>query len=269
MNQLIRHPCQGHDQDCGVSLFAAHRAQMAATPMSERSKNQRTLKSLAGIALLKGLSADTLAALAAGCVWGARAPGEAILQNEDRTDNVYFLVDGRVRAVIYSADGHIISLHDFTAGDTFGEMAAIDGAARSASIEAVTACTYASLSSARFRAFVAAESALAETLLRRSFALVRSMNERVVEYSTLSVANRLHAELLRLALDAGPRENSAALPLLTHAELASRISTHREAVTRELRHLTRLGILARRGRAMIVVDLDSLQRLVKGARGCT
>jgi CRP/FNR family transcriptional regulator, cyclic AMP receptor protein len=232
------------------------------SPMSERPR-----KSLAAIVLLKGLPAAALSELAAACAWRTRAAGEAIIRSEDRTDDVYFLVDGRVRAVIYSAEGHIISLRDLVAGDTFGELAAIDGKARSASIEAVTACTCASLSGARFRALVAAQPVLALALLRRSVLLVRSLTDRVVEYSTLSVPNRVHAELLRLALAAGPRANNATLPRLTHAELASRISTHREAVTRELRKLAKLGIVASRGRTLTVLDLARLQQLVNVASG--
>jgi CRP-like cAMP-binding protein len=226
-----------------------------------------TRKSLAAIVLLKDLPATTLAELAAACAWRTRAAGEAIIRAEDRTDDVYFLVDGRVRAVIYSADGYIVALRDLDVGDSFGELAAIDGAARSASVETVTQCTCASMSGARFRAFVAAEPLLAMALLRRSVALVRSLTDRVVEYSTLSVANRVQAEVLRLALAAKPSGNSAMLPRLTHAEIAGRISTHREAVTRELRRLAHLGIVAPSGRTLAVVDLGRLQQLVNAASG--
>jgi CRP/FNR family cyclic AMP-dependent transcriptional regulator len=50
--------------------------------------------------------------------------------------------------------------------------------------------------------------------------------------------------------------------MLTHAELASRLSTHREAVTREIGELIRLGVLQRSGNDLLVPDLNALEQLV-------
>jgi CRP/FNR family transcriptional regulator, cyclic AMP receptor protein len=50
-----------------------------------------------------------------------------------------------------------------------------------------------------------------------------------------------------------------------HAEIASRISTHREAVTRELSRLEDLGLIAREGRKLRVTDLARLTAMVEDA----
>jgi CRP/FNR family transcriptional regulator, cyclic AMP receptor protein len=50
--------------------------------------------------------------------------------------------------------------------------------------------------------------------------------------------------------------------MLTHAELASRLSTHREAVTRELAELARLGVIERSGNDLVIPDVEALERLV-------
>jgi CRP/FNR family transcriptional regulator, cyclic AMP receptor protein len=52
-------------------------------------------------------------------------------------------------------------------------------------------------------------------------------------------------------------------PAPTHSEMASRISTHREAVTRELSRLRSLGIIARQGRTLRVNDLARLEAMVE------
>jgi CRP-like cAMP-binding protein len=100
-------------------------------------------------------------------------------------------------------------------------------------------------------------------MLRRLAGNVRALTERVFEFSTLAVRNRIHAELLRLAhaSDKGTRPITIA-PMLTHAELANRLSTHREAVTRELNNLTRLGVIARSGNDLVIPDMKALERLV-------
>ena len=51
----------------------------------------------------------------------------------------------------------------------------------------------------------------------------------------------------------------------THVEIANRISTHREAVTRELNRLSRIGIIERRGDALLVRDVDRLTTMVQEA----
>jgi DNA-binding Lrp family transcriptional regulator len=76
------------------------------------------------------------------------------------------------------------------------------------------------------------------------------------------VRNRVHAELVRLARDHGGSE-ALIRPAPTHSEIASRISTHREAVTRELSRLEGLGIIAREGRTLRVKDLARLEAMVE------
>jgi hypothetical protein len=97
---------------------------------------------------------------------------------------------------------------------------------------------------------------------------VRTLTKRVYEFSTLAVNNRIQAELLRLA-GLGTREGKGARisPAPTHAEIASRVSTHREAVTRELNRLSRVGIIERRSGALVVHDLDRLAAMVNEMTG--
>jgi len=81
------------------------------------------------------------------------------------------------------------------------------------------------------------------------------------------VADRLQAELLRLAREAGVADNQSRLdPAPQHAPLASRISTNREQVSRELAALVRDGLLRKDGAGLLVTDVDRLARQVAGAR---
>jgi CRP/FNR family cyclic AMP-dependent transcriptional regulator len=73
---------------------------------------------------------------------------------------------------------------------------------------------------------------------------------------------------LRLARLA-PRQGKSAniTPIPTHAEIASRISTHREAVTREFNRLAKLGVIQRQGSMLVVKDVDRLEDMVHEASG--
>jgi CRP-like cAMP-binding protein len=121
---------------------------------------------------------------------------------------------------------------------------------------------------AAFQELLAAEPRVAQALLPQLVTKIRALTMRVYEFSTLAVKNRIQAELLRLA-NLAPREGKGAriVPPPTHVEIASRVSTHREAVTRELNHLRRIGLAERRGGALVIKDVDRLAEMVHEATG--
>ena len=89
-----------------------------------------------------------------------------------------------------------------------------------------------------------------------------------MEFSTLVVQNRIHAELLRLAADAGYRSGQGLLsPAPSLSDIANRISTHREAVSRELSRLGSIGLLRREGGDLRITDIARLEILVREAKG--
>ena len=79
--------------------------------------------------------------------------------------------------------------------------------------------------------------------------------------------NRIHSELLRLA-HAGRIVDGAGRisPPPTHAEIAARISTHREAVTRELKQLERKGVIERNRGSIVIKNLEEFEQMVEEAR---
>jgi len=104
-------------------------------------------------------------------------------------------------------------------------------------------------------------------MLLRLGSLVRELSERVIDLSTLGVQNRIYAELLRLAREAGVTGNTARIdPAPKHTDLASRVSTYREQVTRELSALVRMGIVERGNHALVIRDVTRLERLVEEVR---
>jgi CRP-like cAMP-binding protein len=101
-------------------------------------------------------------------------------------------------------------------------------------------------------------------MLLRLVANIRALTGRVFEFSTIAVRNRIHAELLRLARRSQKGERSVVIsPIPTHSDIASRVSTHREAVTREFNELARLGIVERQGNTLVIRDIGELERMVE------
>lgn len=222
---------------------------------------------LRAIALFAGLSPETLESLARACAWRRFEAEQGIISRASPDRDVYFIVSGRVRVTTYSAAGRQVTFRDFGAGEHFGEVAAIDGMPRSADVVGLEPGLLASLAPAPLARLLREEPAIAERLLRDLAGLVRRLSERVIDLSTLGVHQRLHAELLRLARQAGVKANRARIePAPRHADLASQVSTYREQVTRELSALAKAGVLGKDGRALVVLDVARLERMVEEVR---
>jgi CRP/FNR family cyclic AMP-dependent transcriptional regulator len=223
---------------------------------------------LAGIAIFAGLPSEALERVHQRCSWRRYEPGEPIVDYLDASDEVFFVSTGEVCVTIYSLAGKAVSFRNLRPGDIFGEYAAIDGEPRSASVEARTSCLIASMSALAFRKLLQSEPAAAQALIKNLVLNVRTLTKRVYEFSTLAVNNRIQAELLRLASLALREGKGARLePAPTHSEIASRISTHREAVSRELNRLSRIGIIERQKGTLIVWDLDRLAAMLHEMTG--
>ena len=112
---------------------------------------------------------------------------------------------------------------------------------------------------------------ICERMLRHLAGAARGLTERVYELSTLNVQQRLCAELLRLALatDAASTDRVVLSPVPSHSELAARISSYREQVTRELAELARMGIVSRDDRQLVIEDLRRLAERVEAVRVAT
>jgi CRP/FNR family transcriptional regulator, cyclic AMP receptor protein len=213
--------------------------------------------------LFEGLAAAELRAVEQRCRFRRYVRDSTIVDYQDSETEVFFIINGEVRVTLFSKNGREVSFRDLDAGELFGELSAIDGKPRAANVVALTECVLAAMPNSVFWDLMHRHHSVADAMLRRLTGNIRALTERVFEFSTLAVRNRIHAELLRLARDhdTGARPLKIA-PMLTHAELASRLSTHREAVTREIGDLIRLGVLQRSGNDLLVPDLHALERLV-------
>jgi TolB-like protein/CRP-like cAMP-binding protein len=223
---------------------------------------QSALLGLQKIDLFQGLDVRSLREIAAKCRWARYKRNQAVVRRGDTDRNVYFVIAGLVR-VVADAGARRLTFRDVEAGGFFGEHAAIDARGGFADAVAVRESVLASMPPEVFRAIVSDHASVRERLLRTLAASVRELADRVLRLSAQSVQARIRAEVLRLAWAAGVSGNVSRIePAPTHADIASRVGTSREQVTRELSRLAREGILARRGRALIVQDVPALENAV-------
>jgi hypothetical protein len=80
------------------------------------------------------------------------------------------------------------------------------------------------------------------------------------------VRHRIHNELLRLAHGGEQDKGSAIIsPAPKHTDIASYIGTRREAVSRELSYLTRMGLIERQAGRLVIRDVARLAQMAQGA----
>ena len=155
-------------------------------------------ESLLGIQIFRELPPAERDAVAMRCQ-GKRVPaGHQLLRDGDESSDVYFIVSGKVRAAIYAISGKEVAFRDIGPGEAVGDLSALDGAPRSATVVAMDDSTVLSLSSNQFWEVLTQHQSVAAAMLRELTSLVRQLSQRVVEYSTLGVKNRIHAELASL-----------------------------------------------------------------------
>lgn len=225
-------------------------------------------ETLADIKLLEGLPDDIIEQLNKQCRWKWFDANEQIIDRQADSTDVFFIVHGRVRIVIYTVGGKEITLDDFTDGAQFGEIAAIDNLPRSASVMAIDKSLLAAMPQSRFMALLTGHPIVAERVLRTMASIIRISNERIMDLSTLGAANRVHAEILRQAKSNMTGEDEAFIsPIPIHSDLASRISSTRETVARVMNDLARKGFLERKKNGLEVRKVEQLAEMVEEVRG--
>ncbi len=92
-------------------------------------------------------------------------PGERIFMEGDKGDGVYFMLEGRVKVVIFTKDSREIILGEIETGQVFGEMALIDGKPRSANVVSVSKCKMGFMSREQFDFLIQTKSDLAYSFM--------------------------------------------------------------------------------------------------------
>lgn len=219
---------------------------------------------LAGISLFKDVAID-LAPFEARANWRRFEPDEILVDFDDPSSDVYFILAGEVRILIRTPSGKEVILTEMRAGQMFGELSAIDGVKRSANVTALTRGEVCVMSSAVFRELVFSSQPVADRLFRLLTSRVRELNGRLMEQTVLDLRHRLYSELLRLSVPRGAGGERIVSPPPYHHILAARIGCRREQVTREFTMMTQEGLVERTRGALVLKQPNVLQDRVAEA----
>jgi CRP-like cAMP-binding protein len=191
--------------------------------------------------------------------------GDMLFARGDPGNDIYLVIEGRIRLSVLSPDGRELSFAHAVPGDIFGEIAALDGAPRSADATAITPVRLKALSRAALNRLLTASPAAA-------LAIIKLLCERLRDVSEHFEAIALHpieVRLARLLLDtleerqAGAPGKVASLALgITQSELALLMGSTRQRANSALMVLERAGAIRRSG-DVLDCELEKLRRIAQ------
>ena len=181
---------------------------------------------------------------------------QEILSAGDNGTDVFFILSGRVEVRNYSKNGREFVYSTIGAGESFGEFAAIDGRPRSASIVALEDSLVCRMGSSEFLSVLSSNFDVALRLMRLLTAKLRGLTDRQLELVASNSRDRILSELARLA-DTGIKRGASITiqPAPTHYEIAARVGSQREAVTKELNRLEALGYVRVSRKHIVILDM--------------
>jgi len=210
------------------------------------------------------LSDQTLARLAERLTLRRHVAGSTVFAQHDDQHDVFLVLAGHLRLTAYSMAGREVVFHDLYRGDLVGELSAIDGRPRSTNLTAVRDAELARLEVADFTRLLGEAPDFAMAIMQQLTLLVRKLNGRI-NLLTATVPTRICAELLRLAGFSLIADNTARLvPAPRHLDIANRVNTHREAVSRTIGDLQRQHVVRRGHGELVVLDVAALGRFAEG-----
>lgn len=191
-------------------------------------------------------------------------PGDLIVTPDHPPERVYIVIEGTVRLFQRGPDGREVTADVIGRGRLFGISALFGPPGDGLLAEAVTPVTVCVADADGFMRLVSRWPKVMFMLALQVARRLVEVEEQLERFGSGNARLRLAATLSRLASDtheAHPGGGRSIRPPLTHRELAARIGSRRETVTRHLAALETDGYIRREGRRLIILDLPGLRAL--------
>ncbi|HEX7081239.1 MAG TPA: Crp/Fnr family transcriptional regulator [Gammaproteobacteria bacterium] len=234
---------------------------------SKRSESLTAAAVLQRNYMFRGLPDRTLDRLAALASRKVYQKGAVIFSQGDEGDALYGVASGRVRISASGAGGREVFLNIMEPGDTFGEIAVMDGLPRTAGATALERTTLVVLKRVDFLSLLERDPQLAIHLLKLLCERLRWTSELVEESAFLSGPARLAKRLLTLAQlhgrPAGGESKDALEMRISQADLAHFLGISRQIVNQHLGEWAKAGWVALGRGRIVIANPAALRELSK------
>jgi CRP/FNR family transcriptional regulator, cyclic AMP receptor protein len=213
--------------------------------------------------LFRDLPANAIDRLASLAVRRSYDKGEIVFAQGDDGDALYGVASGRVRISACGSGGQEVFLNIMEPGDTFGEIAVMDGLPRTAAATALDATTLIIIKRQDFLNLLEREPALAIHLMQLLCQRLRWTSELVEESAFLPGEARLAKRLLILASLHGRGCEVGVLELaISQSELARFLGSSRQIVNQHLSEWRRHGWIELARSRILIRNAEALRQLI-------
>jgi CRP-like cAMP-binding protein len=207
--------------------------------------------------MFAGLEAEVRQRVIAAAVPRTFRKGQVLFVENDPGESLIVLKRGSVAVFRTSPTGERAVLSVLRPPDVFGEVSLLDGAARSASAEALEDCLALALSRGAFMELVHSNPRILDAVMRSLGGLIRRLTEQNADHVFLDLPGRVAKTLVRLA-------GESAAPMITielnQSQLAEMAGGSRQSVNQAIGSFASRGWLRTEGRRIVVMDVPALRR---------
>ncbi|MEO8362477.1 MAG: Crp/Fnr family transcriptional regulator [Vicinamibacteria bacterium] len=179
---------------------------------------------------------------------------DIVFHEKEAGDTLYVILHGRVKVAIFGDDGKEVTLSILTDGDFFGEMSLLDSEPRSATTIAEGECELLTLHRDDFMRALDQDPGMSTSLIQILANRLRKANQQISTLALLDVYGRVARVIQELAEEEGKRlkDGRVVVRRPTHMDIAHRIGSSRETVTRMMRDLEQNGHIETQGREIFL-----------------
>lgn len=200
---------------------------------------------LKNVSLFAYLNESQLELISRYCVRKTAEAGQVLFREKEIGTEFYILINGSVKIFTSGKQGEEKILAVMQAGDSFGELALIDGKPRSASAASVEKSVLLSLSKQDFLGVLSANFDITLNIMQELCQRLRITNEHVRDLTFLDARTRVLKHLIQMANRNGTRSGSQITlrVMLNYDELAQYAGVQRHDIMQVIRELEAKGIL--------------------------
>ncbi len=191
------------------------------------------------------------------------AKGELIFLEGDEAAGFYVLLRGSVRVYKASPDGREYTLHRIKPGQVFAEAAVFHGGKYPANCEAISGATVAFFPKVDFVRLIEQNPQMSLKMIGSMAAFLRDFNQTIEMLSLKEVSARLASWLLNATEKS---RTNVVLLQMTKGDLADLLGSANETLSRNLRKLTDLKIIAVDNKEITILDPKRLELIASGEK---
>jgi CRP/FNR family transcriptional regulator, cyclic AMP receptor protein len=192
--------------------------------------------------------------------------GATLFSKGDPGNSLYAVISGSVKMSISSPDGRNAILNIVGPGEIFGEIALLDGRARSTDAIANSTCEVFIIDRREFIPFVKSQPTLAMKFIELLCGRLRLTSDQVEQIILQNLPGRLAAALIRLSEKHKPEAGGRTIAV-TQQEISEMVGMTRESINKQLRAwATRNWVRLEHG-AIVVLNPEVLRELAEAGSG--